>query len=250
MKKKQADIKLFWTSGWDSTFRLIQVLMTTDLTIEPHFIIRTEHSTGIEIDAQIKIRRLISRKYPEVISRLFPTVYMNADLITSYEDVFDEIESMRQTGRHINIQYDLLACYCRQFNIEKIEVGIIQELGGDSEKWLDDHLRGVEAFNCFTYPIALVTKKDIDEITKKNGWDDIMALTSFCRRPKFNIRPCGACGPCFDTVKDGLSHRLPMKSRLKAKIQAPFRLFWRKYYYQNQNNWFFKSSKKALEKWF
>jgi len=145
--------------------------MTTDLTLEPHYIIRAEHSTGIEIDAHIKIRRLISRKYPEVMSRLFPTVYINADLITSYEDVSDEIESMRQKGRHINIQYDLMACYCRQFNIEKIDVGIIRELGGDAEKWLDDHIRGVEAFNCFKYPIAMLTKKDIAGIMFSSSTD-------------------------------------------------------------------------------
>lgn len=250
MNTGQATIRLFWTSGWDSTFRLIQVLMTTDKTVEPHFIIRTEHSTGIEIDAQIKIRRMISRKYPEVMSRLLPTVYVNAELIPEFQDIKDEIEEQRKEGRHIDPQYDILANYCRKFDIDKIDVGIIREPDGDSEKWLDKHLRGVKAFNSFSYPITQVTKEDIYKIAKEHGWDDIMNLTSFCRKPNFKVTPCGICGPCVDTVIAGLTYRFPIKSRLKANIQAPFRKFWRKHYYQNQDHWFFKSAKIFLEKRF
>ncbi len=63
-----------WTGGWDSTFRVVQLLMTTDEVVQPHFLIRDEGSTDIEINAMNNIRRLISREYTSVMPRFLPTI--------------------------------------------------------------------------------------------------------------------------------------------------------------------------------
>lgn len=247
MEKDNKLIRLFWTSGWDSTFRLLQILLTTDRIVEPHFILRTEQSTGIEIDAQIKIRRLISRKYPEVMPRLLPTVYTNAELIKVFKDIKDEIESLRKEGRYVDPQYDLMANYCRQFNIDEIELGLEKTPGEPAEEWLDKHFHGASVFNCFRYPVFHLTKRDMLKIIRENKWDDIMDLTNFCRRPIIKVTPCGTCGPCIDTVVAGMDFRLPFKARMKARVQTPLRVFWRNNYPKYQNNRFFKFAKKKLE---
>ena len=89
-------IKIFWTGGLDSTFRLVQLLFTTKHIVEPHYIVRHEDSTGIEIDTMIQIRRALTRKYPEVRSRFLPTVYVNEAYIPEFEDVKEEIEELKK----------------------------------------------------------------------------------------------------------------------------------------------------------
>ena len=237
---------IFWTGGWDSTFRVLQLLMTTDVVVQPHFIIRYEGSTGIEINAMNDIRRMTIRRYPSVRQRFLPTKYINASLIERHADIENQIEEARQNGRLIDPQYDLMANYCREFSIDEIELGVDVFPGSDIEKWHKKSLGGIPAFKSFAYPIWKLTKNDTLQIAKQNDWLDIMSLTSFCRKPIIKVKPCGTCGPCIDTVVTGLDFRLPFRSRIKARIQKPFRQFWRKSYHKNQNHWFYKFVKKKF----
>jgi len=245
---KRTDI--FWTGGWDSTFRIIQLLMTTDNVVQPHFIIRDEGSTGIEINAMNNIRRLISREYASIFHRFLPTIYANALLIEKDEGIADEIEELIRDGKIIDPQYILMANYCREFNINEIELGLEVYPGESQQEFLDMHFGEATAFKCFRYPIFHLTKEDMLQIAKQNDWVKILSLTSFCRKPLIKANACGICGPCIDTVVAGLDFRLPYGSRIKARIQKPFRVFWRNHYYKNQNNWFFKFVKSRLENTF
>jgi len=82
---------------------------------------------------------------------------------------------------------------------------------------------------------------------KQNNWDDILFMTSFCRRPIINIAPCGVCGPCVDAVASGMGSRFPLKARVKAKMQMPFRNYYRKNYLKHNNSWVFKQIKRKFE---
>ena len=48
-----AKAHLFWTGGWDSTFRLLQLLLEENKIVQTHYVIRSEQSTGQEIDTMI-----------------------------------------------------------------------------------------------------------------------------------------------------------------------------------------------------
>ena len=88
-RKKEKVNHVFWTGGLDSSFRVINLLMTTKDPIQPHYIVRHEESTGNEIDAMNNIRRAASKKNPEFRSRLLPTIYTNEDSIQKvFEDRF------------------------------------------------------------------------------------------------------------------------------------------------------------------
>lgn len=247
MKETINKIDIFWTGGMDSTFRVIQLLLTTNYLVQPHYIVRHEHSTGIEIYTQIRLRRMISSDFPEVMLRLLPTIYTNENLIPEFNDINEQITDLRKNGKKIVQQYELMANYCREFNINKIDVALDKTPGEPAQEWLDKHFAGASAFDSFTYPIFHLTKIDMIKIAQENKWDDILALTSFCRRPNIKITPCGQCGPCIDAVISGVGFRLPFIPRMKAKIQIPFRRFWRNNYYKHQDKWFFKFAKRFLE---
>ena len=238
---------VFWTGGWDSTFRVVQLLMTTDEVVQPHFIIRDEGSTGIEINAMNHIRRLISREYTSVFPRLLPTIYTNALLVEKDGNIQNQIEEFKRNNKIIDPQYVLMANYCKQFSIEEIELGVETNPGEIIEEWRDTFLPDSPAFKSFTYPISNLKKVDMLEIAKKNDWLKILSLTSFCRKPIIKVVPCGVCGPCVDAVVYGMGFRLPLRSRIKAMIQRPFRVIWRNHYHKNPNNRFFQFVKKKLE---
>ena len=88
---------------------------------------------------------------------------------------------------------------------------------------------------------------DMFNLAKNKGWNEIFLMTSFCRRPpKKKIVPCGICGPCVDAVKAGMGFRMPVKSRIKARIQIPFREYYRNNYLKHDRG-IFKLIKLKLE---
>lgn len=243
MKETANKINIFWTGGLDSTFRLIQLLTTTTGLVQPHYIVRHEDSTGIEINTMIQIRRTLVRQYPEVRSRFLPTIYTNEDLIPGFKDIDEQIEELKKAGK-VAEQYQIMSNYCREFNINKIEVALTSISG---EKAFFEHFKNSPAFMSFTYPTIELTKTEMLRNAKLNNWDEILFMTSFCRRPIIKIAPCGVCGPCVDAVASGMGSRFPLKSRMKARIQIPFRNYYRNNYLKHNNSRFFKLIKRKFE---
>jgi len=247
MKETKQVINVFWTGGMDSTFNLVRQLMTTSDQVRPHYIVRHENSTGIEIDTMISIRRALLVKYPDFRSRLLPTVYTNEDLIPRFKEIDLEIEELRKEIK-INEQYQILAHYCREFNIEQVD--LVYELFLDEtpeDILLADYFGKSMAFRSFRNPIKNMTKKDCYREAKENGWSEFLLMTSFCRRPKVNIKPCGVCGPCTDAVKNGMGFRLPVIPRIKANLFLPFRSYWRKNAAGNKDSRLFRLIRRKYE---
>jgi hypothetical protein len=248
MKEKEEIHHVFWTGGQDSTFRLLQLLSTTNELIQPHYVVRHEESTGNEIDTMTIIRRAAIKKFPEWRSRFLPTVYINGDLIPRYPEIDEKIEEMRKTMR-VHEQYQVLTSYCKYAGIGKIDVSYETDFISNKPKnpirsYFDS---GKFPFESFRNPITEMTKRSCYEFAKDHGWDDLLNMIWFCRRPLKKVVPCGICGPCTDTVDNGMGFRLPLKSRLKARILIPFRKFYRKNYLKHETSWFFRLVKRKLE---
>jgi hypothetical protein len=246
MKEKDQIQHVFWTGGLDSTYRVIFLLLNTELPVRPHYIIRHEESTGSEIDAMNDIRRAFARKYPESESRFLPTMYVNEDLIPSSEEIDEEIEKLRKEVR-VHEQYQILANYCRAHNIEKIDLTYERDITQDEDSInVSDYFGVNPALKSFHNPHKKHTKKEYFKLAKKEGWDDLLKMTFFCRRPKLAAVPCGMCGPCTDAVANGVGFRLPLRSRIKARIVIPFRNYYRKNYHKHDTG-IFKYAKRKLE---
>ena len=80
-KDKPEPVHLAWTAGWDSTFRLLQLLLIEKRPVQPHYIVRPEESTGQEIDAMHRIRRRLLSDYPEAREGLKPTALIDVRAI-------------------------------------------------------------------------------------------------------------------------------------------------------------------------
>lgn len=213
-------VNLAWTGGWDSTFRLLQLLLHEERRVQPHYIVRPEASTGQEIDAMNRIRRALFREFPESRKLLMPTHLIDVRAITYSDDLIGECERIRNSQK-VNEQYPLLACYCSDNDITGMEVCI-----NSDETVALKAINSSPLFGALSSPLTDFRKKSTKELADLNGWQPIMHLTVFCRRPKKG-RPCGVCGPCYDAITMGLGYRLPLSRRLIARGQVPLRRWWR-----------------------
>jgi len=216
-----APVHLAWTAGWDSTFRLLQLLLIEGRSVQPHYIVRPEDSTGQEIDAMHRIRRKLLGEHPKARRLLKSTVLTDVRAIDIEPDLEAEYERIK-LKKKVQYQYLLLACYCRQFRLETIEIGIHKNDSGS-------HLAGELLFERFQLPMQHSGKLEMRQIAQNHGFAHLMDLTVFCRRP-VGARPCGFCGPCHDAVSIGMGYRLPVIRRARAKLLSPLRDFWRNSY--------------------
>jgi len=220
-------VDLLWTGGWDSTFRLLQLLFNEKRSVQAHYIMRSEQCSGIEIDTMANIRRFLHRNHPESRTLLKPMVIEDVYSIKSNQKINATYEKVSKEKK-VNKQYEILARYCEQKNISGVELSVIA---------IEKDIIDSDLFEPFSFPLLNVTKKDMLLKAKEKGWMEIMEMTSFCRKPKKG-RPCGLCGPCTDVIESGLGFRLPLRSRAVGYLQLPFRRWWRNNYHKQSNRQF------------
>lgn len=198
MESSITNTNLFWTGGWDSSFRLLQLLLIEKRKVQTYYILRSEDSSGYEIDAMVKIRHHLFKDYPFTRDLLSPLKIFDSNQISKIPEIEKEYRKLIKSQK-INIHYKDLAEFCEQQNLENVEIGIIKS------KDYEPKYNAIEGkiFSKFSYPLIHLSKKDINTIARKEKWSEIMHLTFFCRRPK-NGKACGICGPCTDAFEAGL----------------------------------------------
>ena len=223
---------LFWTGGWDSTFRLLYLILKEKKQVQPHYIVTSQKSTGKEIATMYSLRKQINTTYPDSRKLLQPLIFQDVRGVEPNEEISKVYHDIKQQ-RKINAQYELLARYCHQMNLQ-IELCIEPYHDYITINYFNS---GLIFDDYFFYPLISTNKKKMAKISSENGWSDIMSKTWFCRVPKKG-KPCGLCGPCTDILLSGLDSRLPFKPRLIARMQLPFRKLWRdNYKYQDKAPW-------------
>jgi len=231
---KESPVNLLWTGGWDSTFRLLQLLLLEERTVQAYYIIRGEESTGKEVDSIISIRRELLNRFPEKSTLFLNIKFIDVLSIEPDGEITKSYLEMKKSIR-VNLQYDVLARFCKQIGVFDMELCIEAPVKDYEPDYLN---KSCVLFRYFSFPLIEVTKQEMSEVAEKKGWSDIMHMTWFCRRP-VNGKPCGFCGPCHDTLEAGLGKRLPFKARLIGLLQLRFRRYWRNNYHK-QNKGIFK----------
>lgn len=214
---------LFWTGGWDSTFRLMQLLFEEKAEVQPHYIIADGQTAAKEIVTMNKIRQHLYDQHPETRELLKPIIFFDKRRIDPCEEIYNAY--METKKKHpILLEYETFARYCRQIGADFVELSVLKN------ETIDFDLANKVIFSHFSYPLLGYSKKEMALYSKEAGWEQIMMMTWFCRRP-VKGKPCGFCGPCSDVVLAGFSGRLPIKARIIAKAQLPLRVIWRKNYH-------------------
>ena len=231
-KLKQASERtfttLFWTGGYDSTFRLLQLLLVEKKKVQPIYIIDLSHRSPVhELLSMDEIRRALNQRGGGAAALLQPTLYIDKDEITYDEQILKAWSRINQE-KHIGRQYIWLASLCKQYDLQEVELSIEKDSEDSASESIACYL--VEGkmtpdiqtvFKHFSLPIIDMTRKDMQRIVKREGWSGFMKRTWFCHHPIYHPFkkgiPCGICNPCRVAIEEGFGYRIPFLLRHSGK---------------------------------
>ena len=244
MKEKMSkvnNVNLFWTSGWDSTFQLLQLLIIHKQQVTPYYIIHAPRpSTGKEILTMKQIKEQLFKEYPHTQKLLKPTRYYSDNDLLPDQEITKAYKSLLKKT-HIGVQYEWLAKFCKEKGINDMQLcaeaplvplknhwGTLleqatKELKINSQKIYHVDLNHknkdiVSLIKNFHFPISKITKIQMLDLINNQGLKHIMEMSWFCQQPTCNMKPCGKCKPCRQYIEHGFGWRLPLKSRIVSFI--------------------------------
>ena len=245
---KEKPANLFWTGGWDSTFRLLQLLLTEKKNVQTYYIIdEPRKSAGIEIYTINQLKSLLYQRYPYTEKLILPTIYLNSNHIKSDEEITLAWNFLK-SNFHLGTQYEWLARFCKQEGINDVELSLfysnhdelITEFRNNYCRYFDQRLKGqlnLESdpitknlhvlFQYFHAPLQKYTKSEMEKSVLENGWMPLMKFTRFCYNPYLKISPCGKCKPCSIAINDGMMWRIPLRGRISRKKRL-FKIYLKK----------------------
>lgn len=225
-------INLLWTGGWDSTFRLLDLVLMHRKMVQPYYLVSSERkSSKIEVETMDKIRSQLYQQAPEAKQLLLPTIYHEVNAIQPNETITNEFSCLKAAA-FLGSQYEYLARFARETGIEHLELSVHKDdhaqrflapyvIEENNNYRLKEHhgQPGLDLFRYFRFPILQLTKRDMEAFAKKHGFLTLLNQTVFCHTPLPNGKPCGYCNPCRYTMQEGLARRLPLIPRVKFYIK-------------------------------
>ena len=239
------EINLFWSGGWDSTFRLLQLSQHEGVPIQPIYI-RDHNRPGMAQefsamrDLLPQIRSIAKSPVLDVdlydrmaICRDFP----NREISEAYVRLADEFG--------LGYQYELFALLCSGLGMraecavedsprskarKAIETqcillpsdGVPGDLGCLRVASKDGSADAETVFGRLDFGMLDVSKVEARRMAKDGGWMPLMDRTWFCHTP-VRGKPCGMCNPCRDAMVEGMSWRMPLLSRMRYHVYSLWR---------------------------
>lgn len=214
MNHSKAPVKLLWTGGWDSTFRLLDLVLTQKRQVQPYYLISHagRPTAKIELQTMEKIRSMIYERDPGSEALLLPTIYKAVGDIKPNKLITDEYERLTAV-KALGSQYEFLARFAEEEGITELELSVEKYRNKPTYEFAKTNM-----FRYFSFPLLKMTKLEMEAAAKRQGFLDIMDETFFCHTP-INGQPCGNCNPCRIALEEGLGRRLPFERRLKFHLK-------------------------------
>jgi hypothetical protein len=228
---------LLWTSGWDSTFQLLRLLLVHRRPVVPVYLVDERRpSLPVELRTMARIRERLAALHPHTRELMLPTQSAHVSDIVPDAEVTAAFARLNSRCR-IGTQYEWLARFCRQQGLHDVEIGFERERYGAGGLLLDlvveDPSPGgypvhrlpstlhdedvVTIFGAYVFPLFDITKQEMAQEVDARGWRPIMLETWFCHRP-VRDRPCARCHPCLNVIEAGLGWRIPAPRRVLGAL--------------------------------
>ena len=242
MVAEKEEAYLLWTGGWESTYRLCNLILLQKRTVNPVYILDpSRKSFAKEIKAIEVIRQGLIDRIESDVPRLKPVQIIIKDDIPPNKVMTEQYEAIVKKYGGIGIQYEWLARYAEWKGLKCLEIGIEgpshssrnpvfaqleKELIPQEDRLvlrerLDDPL--FEFFRRFGFPVFDLSKHKILEQVKGQEFYDVMLNTWFCHTPR-NGKPCGRCYPCEQVMDEGLGFRMPLSGKIRYALKKNFKL--------------------------
>lgn len=209
--QRDADrVQLLWTGGWDSSFRLMQLVLVERRPVQPIYVIDTGRPSMLfELCAMEAIRAGLLARLSDP-SLVAPTQFLMAsDYPPGPEDAAIGARIRRATK--MGTQYVWLSGPAAALGWSNVELSI-EHYGSGLSDWgrvifdepgkLNDSPEA-RLFRFWSFPVIHLTKDAMREIARSEGFLDLLVMRWSCFRP-LRGRPCGRCNPCKLTHHEGV----------------------------------------------
>jgi hypothetical protein len=223
--KTTEPVKLLWTGGWDSTYRLLDLLLVQGRRVAPAYVIDPERASTLhEIRAMESIRRGVLARLAEP-GRLAPTeVHVRTHFAPTPQMAAQHVALGRQV--HVGSQYLWLAAVAEAQGWQGAELCMARyETPPALQRHLFDQggrlrdVEGAELFRFWSFPLLEVSKAEMAERAAERGFLDLLRRRWFCFTPLGN-RPCGACRPCRLAHREDVRFANPLAVRARDGLRA------------------------------
>lgn len=230
-------VNTLWTGGWDSTFRVLQLILVHKATVQPHYVIDPERrSTLQELRALQEIRDSLSSVDSTALSRLRPTRLTLLGEIQPDQEIHDQYAMLRKRFE-LSGQYEWLNRYAKQHHLTGLEMGFQRNDDAPHFESLREHSIAAKAadgsntwrlpaghgdpnlrlFERFSFPNLWISKNEMMESAKDHRYLEILEKSWFCHYPIRGL-PCGACSVCRHVMDAGMPQRFPTIGRFRNRI--------------------------------
>lgn len=212
--------RVLWTGGWDSTFRVLNLLSSTDHVIQPYYLIYLGRASSL-----IELRTINQmmdeiEKHESWKGRLLAPIIRLADRYKYANEPYAQaLEKVRQTW-WLGSQYLCLAQFRDQEKLVDLELGLQSSIFDALRGYVPERDSGLprrlskEApwefqvlFGGYLFPILWTSKLEMKGVAEQKGFIDVLNMSWFCHQP-VDGKPCGHCNPCRHVIDEGMEYRI------------------------------------------
>lgn len=245
----EEEIAVFWTGGWDSTTRVVDLVVHYGCPVQPIYVIdRSRRSWSIEVERMERIRDHLSTKYPERAHLLLPTNFIDrSELETSDLVNHPYLKLASKTGT--STQYAYLSKVSEITGYPKIEVAIHSEDDASTYEVLRERVKEVrlecgattyemdpwepstqmehamKVFETYRLPYMFTHPDKLASMTADHGLNSLLSLTFTCRIP-LRGEPCGVCETCRYAIRSGKTDHFPSSALLRYRFSPILTPVW------------------------
>jgi hypothetical protein len=235
---RESPVKLLWTAGWDSTYRLLELVLMHKKSVQPYYFLLERHSGAMERERMEQIKERLFQAYPAAQRLVMDTIFVPLGDVPPDIDALHAMRRLRAAGgaRPLGGQYYHFAAAAKHLDLCDLELGLhaeegpiwyeqlcanVHDVDGGCRLIREPRPAELEVLRRFTFPILKLTKTDMAMRAREAGFESLLELTWFCHKPDRKGRACGLCSPCRLTMEQGLARRIPRINRVRRAVLWP-----------------------------
>ncbi len=235
---KDQTAKLLWTSGWDSTFRLLQLVFVQKRSVQPYYMANYGRlSTSVELRQMDRIREAIASKDTSASQLIRDTIVLEYTA-TEHDPVLASQYNALKRRFFVGIQYLMLAEILKERDVRGVELCVhvddrlhtllhhhVEKKGNSYAMKTLPEEDPLNLLSIFEFPVLDLKKTDMEASARDHGFLNILEKSWFCHEPDSKGRPCGKCNPCRYTIREGLGRRVPWQGHVRNHLWIFVRIY-------------------------